>query len=246
MSLDVDNVYLGDCLEKMQLIDDKSIDCIICDLPYQVTAAHWDSLIDFKLLWTEYKRIIKDKRAIVLTGTQTFTTSLISSNLEWFKYELIWEKSKASNFLQVKNQPLKAHENILIFSNGTPLYNPQKTAGKPYLGEKRAGKKGSETEVYNTVPNPLFRRGSADGSRYPRSVQYFKTAESEGKQSHPTQKPIALCEYLIRTYSNEGDIILDNCAGSGSTLVAAKNLNRRYIGIEKEKNYYDIIKERLK
>jgi site-specific DNA-methyltransferase (adenine-specific) len=167
------------------------------------------------------------------------------SNIKMFKYEWIWEKSKASNFLQVSYMPLKAHENILIFANNKTTYNPQKTIGEPYSGEKRAGKKGSITDCYNDVPNPTLRKGSPDGKRNPRTVQYFKTPESEGSAIHPTQKPVALFEYLIRTYTNEGDTVLDNCAGSGTTGVACINTNRNYILIEKEPEYFEIIKARI-
>ena len=162
-----------------------------------------------------------------------------------FKYEWIWEKSKASNFLLAKKQPLKAHENVLVFANGTPNYYPQKTQGKPYSGDKRAGKKGSLTDVFNNVPNPTFRNGSKDGLRYPRSVQYFKTSESEGKTTHPTQKPVAIYEYLIKTYTNEGDMVMDNTMGSGTTPLAAKELNRKFIGIEMDEKYFDIAVNRL-
>lgn len=239
-------VIWGDCLEVMESIQDKSIDMILCDLPYGTTACKWDSIIPLCKLWEQYRRIIKDNRAIVLTASQPFTTTLVSSNLWLFKYEWIWEKSKASNFLQSGYMPLKAHENILVFGKGKVFYNPQKTIGKPYSGDKRAGKKGSETDAYNRVPNPLFRRGSKDGTRFPRTVQYFKTAESEGKQLHPTQKPVALFEYLIKTYSNEGALVLDNCAGSGTTGIACQNTNRNYFLIEKDPKYYDIMKERLR
>lgn len=165
------------------------------------------------------------------------------SNIKMFKYEWIWEKSKCSNFLLVKKQPMKAHENILVFSRKAAIYNPQMTEGKPFSGKKRAGKHGSTTEVYNDVPNPTYRNDN-EGTRYPRTVQYFKTAETEGKL-HPTQKPIALCEYLIKTYTNEEDAVLDNCMGSGTTGVACINTNRKFIGIEKDKNYFNIAKNRI-
>lgn len=166
------------------------------------------------------------------------------SNPKMFKYEWIWEKSKASNFLMCKKQVLKAHENILVFGVN-PLYNPQMETGTPYTGAGRAGKKGSQTELVNNVKNPTYRNDNT-GTRYPRSVQYFKTSESEkNKGLHPTQKPLKLFEYLIKTYTNEGDIVLDNCAGSGTTAIAALNTNRQYICIEKDEDYYNIAKERI-
>ncbi len=239
-------LFNEDCLKVMPEIADKSIDMILCDLPYGTTACKWDTIIPFELLWKQYERIIKDNGAIVLFASQPFTSVLVSSNLKMFKYEWIWEKSKASNFLLAKKQVLKAHENILVFGKGSVVYYPQKTQGKPYSGEKRAGKKGSITDVYNDVPNPTFRNGSEDGLRNPRSVQYFKTAESEGKTLHPTQKPVALLEYLIKTYTNEGELVLDNTMGSGSTGVACKNTNRKYIGIEMDVNYFEIGVNRIK
>jgi len=239
-------LFNEDCLKVMPEIADKSVDMILCDLPYGTTACKWDTIIPFDKLWERYERIIKDNGAIVLFASQPFTSVLVSSNLKMFKYEWIWEKSKASNFLLAKKQVLKAHENILVFGKGSVVYYPQKTQGKPYSGEKRAGKKGSITDVYNDVPNPTFRNGSEDGLRNPRSVQYFKTAESEGKTLHPTQKPVALLEYLIKTYTNEGELVLDNTMGSGSTGVACKNTNRKYIGIEMDVNYFEIGVNRIK
>ena len=245
MKIEKNRTYLGDCLDLMKFVPDKKIDMILCDLPYGTTACKWDTIIPFDKLWERYERIIKDNGAIVLFASQPFTSVLVSSNLKMFKYEWIWEKSKASNFLLAKKQVLKAHENLLVFGKGSVVYYPQKTRGKPYSGEKRAGKKGSITDVYNDVPNPTFRNGSEDGLRNPRSVQYFKTAESEGKTLHPTQKPIALIEYLIKTYTKEGETILDNCAGSGTTGIGCLNTNRNYLMIEKEEKYYNIIGERI-
>ena len=165
-------LMFGDCLERMKEIEDKRIDAIICDPPFGTTACKWDTVIPFEPMWEQYNRVIKDNGAIVLFGSQPFTSALVMSNPKMFKYEIIWEKSKASNFLLAKKQILKAHENVLIFSKKTATYNPQKTEGKPYSGDKRAGKKGSLTDVFNNVPNPTFRNGSKDGLRYPRSVQY--------------------------------------------------------------------------
>ena len=232
----------GDCLELMKGVPDKSVDMILCDLPYGTTACKWDTIIPFEPLWEQYNRIIKDNGAIVLTASQPFTSVLISSNLKEYKYNWVREKSKASNFVQVKNQPLKNFEDICVFtSDGKKAnYYPQMTEGEPY--KPRAGKK--KTEVYNEIPNHTFRNGSK-GLRYPKALQYFKTSESEGKVYHPTQKPVALFEYLIKTYTNEGETVLDNCAGSGTTGVAGKNLNRNFIGMELDEIYFNTAKDRI-
>ena len=229
-------LWHGDCLELMSQIPDGSVDMILCDLPYGTTACKWDTVIPFEPLWEQYKRVIKRNGAIVLFGSQPFTSALVMSNVAAFKYSWVWEKSKASNFIQVKNQPLKNTEDVLIFtaSGEKANYNPQMVDGDAYA--PRPGKK--KTEVYNEIPNHMFRNGS-DGKRYPKQLQYFKTAESEGVVSHPTQKPVALCEYLIRTYTNEGDTVLDNTMGSGTTGVACVNTGRSFIGIEQDENYFD-------
>jgi site-specific DNA-methyltransferase (adenine-specific) len=229
----------------MKEIPSSSVDMVLCDLPYGTTACKWDAVIPFEPLWAAYRRVCKPNAAIVLTASQPFTSALVLSNASAFRHEWIWEKSKASNFLLARKQPLKAHESALTFCYGTPPYYPQKTAGKPYSGEKRAGRKGSNSEVVNDVPNPQFRRGSADGTRFPRSVQYFATPESEGQTSHPTQKPVALMEYLIRTYTNSADVVLDNTMGSGTTGVACMNTGRNFIGIERDKGYFAIAKKRI-
>ena len=244
MKIEKNRTYLGDCLDLMKFIPDKKIDMILCDLPYGTTACKWDSIIPFEPLWKHYERVIKDNGAIVLFGSQPFTSALVMSNPKMFKYEWIWEKSKASNFLLAKKQPLKAHENVLVFANGTPNYYPQKTQGKPYY---RGGvkEKHDNPEVSNNIPNYHSHiRKSEDGMRLPRSVQYFTTAEFDGK-FHPTQKPIALIEYLIKTYTKEGETVLDNCAGSGTTGIGCLNTNRNYLMIEKEEKYYNIIGERI-
>ena len=240
MSLDVDNVYLGDCLEKMQLIDDKSIDMICVDLPYGTTRNSWDSVIPFTDLWKQYERIIKDNAAMVFTGQSLFSAKLILSNEKLYRYSLIWEKTKAGGFLNANRMPLQAHEDILVFYKNLPTYNPQFEQGKPYTKKAITNGDGGNYGKFERAGVTNVN----EGKRFPRSV--IKIANDNHKSLHKTQKPIALMEYLIKTYSNENDLILDCCAGSGSTLVAAKNLNRRYIGIEKEKKYYDIIKERLK
>lgn len=239
----VNNITFGDCLEVMKRIPDESIDMILCDLPYGTTQCKWDTIIPFEPMWEQYKRIVKPKSAIVLTASQPFTSFLVASNPKWFRYEWIWEKSKASNFLDAKKRPLKAHESILVFGKQNPNYYPQKTEGKPFKGEGRT-KKGSKTDLVGNVPNPTFRNDNK-GDRYPRSVVYFKTAESEGKVYHNTQKPLALFEYLIKTYTQENDIILDNCIGSGTTAIAARSTNRRFVGIENDEEMYGKAIERL-
>lgn len=236
----------GDCLELLPTIQDNSIDMILADLPYGMTANKWDSVIPLKPLFEQYKRIIKDHGAICLFGQEPFSSVMRLSNLKMFKYDWIWEKPKASGFLLAKKRPLSAHEVVSVFYKKMPTYNPQFTEGKPYIREFKKGQQGSQSESYNHVPNPLKTRRS-DGKRYPRSVQKFTTAEFDDFHgSHPTQKPVALLEYLIKTYTNEGMTVLDNCMGSGSTGVAAKKLNRNFIGMELDKEYFEIAKQRIK
>jgi len=238
----------GEALSEMDKLIDNGIivDAIITDPPYGTTACKWDSVIPFDKMWERLNKLIKPNGAIVLFGSEPFSSALRMSNIKKYKYDWIWEKSKASNFLQASYMPLKAHENILIFVNkGKPTYNPQMVKGKPYKGDKRAGKNGSNTETVNKVPNPKFRRGSESGLRKPRTVQYFRTAESEGK-INPTQKPVALMEYLIKTYTNENELVLDFTMGSGTTGIACLNTNRNFIGIELDKDYYNAAVKRLK
>lgn len=224
----------GDCLELMQSIPDGSVDMILCDLPYGTTRNKWDSVIDLPSLWAEYKRICRG--AIVLTAQSPFDKVLGASNIGMLRYEWIWEKPKATGHLNAKRAPMKAHENILVFSDRQPTYNPQKTAGEPYKGCGGA----SRNDNYGGFA--AVREGSADGSRYPRSVLQFR---HETKPLHPTQKPVALMEYMIRTYTHEGETVLDNCMGSGTTGVACVSTGRRFIGIEKEAKYYDIAYHRI-
>jgi DNA modification methylase len=239
-----DKIIHGDCLEIMMDIPAKSIDMILCDLPYGTTQCSWDSIIPFERLWLPYKRIIKDKGAIVLFGSQPFTSALIMSNPSLFKYEWIWEKSKASNFLNSAKEPLKAHENILVFYKKPPQYNPQKAPGSPFNKGIRKNENGLFTEAFGPLKSNVTINNET-GLRCPRSVQYFITAEREGKL-HPTQKPVSLCEFLIKTYTNEGMTVLDNCAGSGTTAIACINSKRHYICIEKEEKYFNIASERIK
>ena len=233
-------LYKGDCLEIMDKLIAKGVkvDAIICDLPYGTTACKWDSIIDLDLLWEQYKRIIKDNGAIVLTASQPFTTKLISSNYEMFRYEWIWEKTLFSNFALVKKQPAKLHENILVFYKKQPIYNPQMQEGKPYTDKPRK-------RTMGVINNAIGMKKAIEnkGERYPSSVQKFSNGNN-GTQ-HPTQKPISLMEYIVKTYTNEGDIVLDNTMGSGTTGVACVNTNRNFIGIEKDEKYFKIAKNRI-
>ena len=233
--MDINKVYLGDCLSIMPSIRDKSIDMILCDLPYGVTACKWDIVIPLEPLWTQYKRIIKDRGAIVLTASQPFTSVLVMSNLKWFKYEWIWDKKQQGNHGLAKYQPLKIHENILVF--GGKNYFPQMVKGK-------ARKKGGYGMGNSIATGMKEIEPRLSDEYYPKSILEVSNAKKKGNL-HPTQKPVALFEYLIKTYTNEGDLVLDNCAGSGTTGVACRNLNRNYILIEKEPEYYEIILKRL-
>ena len=227
----------GDCLEKMKDIPDKSIDMILCDLPYGTTACKWDSIIPLEPLWKEYKRIIKDNGAIVLTASQPFTTKLISSNYEMFKYCWVWNKAKAANFPQVKYAPLKIHEDIVVFSKNRHLYNAQMTTG--IKRQKGGYKVKGEFAVMDGAPAKI------NNTYYPKTILDFSLSDNKNAGLHPTQKPVALLEYLIRTYTNEGETVLDNCMGSGSTGVACKNLNRNFIGIELDPEYFKIAEKRI-
>lgn len=235
----LNSIILGDCLEVMKNIPDKSIDMILCDLPYGTTACKWDVIIPFDLLWEQYKRIIKDNGAIVLTASQPFTTDLINSNRSMFKYELIWDKIQGKQPFLAKIQPMKAHENILVFSKGKTTYNPQMIKGITY-SDKRKGQI-AQTEHYTK-----FERQSYDfkEDRYPTSIISINNPNFEGM--HSTQKPIQLFEWLISTYTNKSEIVLDNCSGSGTTAIACHNLNRNFICIEKDADYYKASVERLK
>ncbi len=226
-----------DCLEGMKLMDDECCHAIIADLPYQVTARNsWDSIIPFKDLWEAYTRLIKPNGAIVLTATQPFASQLVCSNLKLFKYEWIWHKSKTTGFLNAKRQPLRNHEQVLVFYKNQPTYNPQGIEICD-IDCNRGSPEGVGTN-YN-LANPVYKQTQTN---YPKSVQFFK---SEGKTKHPTQKSLALMEFLIKTYTNEGDLVLDNTAGSGTTLLAARNTNRNYIGFENNEEYFKIAFERL-
>jgi len=248
-------LYHGDCLEIMPEIADKSIDMILADLPYGVTACEWDLVIPLEPLWEQYKRIIKDNGAIVLTATQPFTSKLVMSNLKMFKYELIWHKTTSASFAVARKQPMKYHENILIFYKYKPTFNPQFQEYSKNTQErfKKGGKVNQVKQLKNStnkVQGGLSLKASQgimlNRGKYPESVLRITSEPNCKKRFHPSQKPVVLFEYLIKTYTNPGDLVLDNCAGSGTTGVACKRLNRRCIMIEKEKKYCDIVIERLK
>lgn len=235
----------GDCLELMKNIPDKSIDMILCDLPYGTTACKWDTVIPFEPLWEQYERIIKDDGAISLFATNPFASQLITSNLKLFRYEWIWNKTRGSNFQQANFAPMKSHEQILIFSkkpaiytrNGSMRYYPQKTGDEEYVS--KMGNSGNI--VRDKGHNSLKAIETKLKGKFPTTIQTFK----KDCKLHPTAKPVALCEYLIKTYTNEGDSVLDNCMGSGSTGVACKNTGRDFIGIELDEKYYKIACDRI-
>ncbi len=245
----LNKLYQGDCLECMKEIPDESIDMILCDLPYGTTQNKWDSIIPLEQLWSEYNRIIKPNGAIVLTSQGVFTAQLILSQSKLFKYKWVWEKSKPTNFLNAKKQPLRKHEDVCVFYKKPPVYNPQMTQGEPYNKGVRKNQLSGSYGDFQPV------EVSSAGERYPTDIIYVKTAESEGEVIHPTQKPVALGRYLIKTYTNPGDIVLDNTFGSGSFLVAALLEGRNFIGIEKNEDvalfkkekidYIDVAKRRL-
>ena len=229
------SIKQGDCLELMKEIPDKSIDMILCDLPYGTTRNKWDSVIPLNKLWEQYERIIKDNGAIVLFSQMPFSAELVHSNLKLFKYEWIWQKDNGTGFLNAKKMPLKIHENILVFYKKLPLYNPQMRTGfKPYKC-----KQGRHSTNYGAYEQGHITE--SNGERYPIDIIKFK----KDSGLHPTQKPVELLEYLIKTYTNEGDTVLDNCMGSGSTGVACVNTNRNFIGYELNEKYFEIAEKRL-
>ena len=230
----------GDCLERMKEIDDSSIDMVLTDPPYGTTACKWDSIIPLEPMWEQLKRVIKPNGAIVMTASQPFTTILIASNMKMFKQSLVWEKTMASNFTQAKRQHFKKHEDIAVFYNKQCTYNPQMEIGKAYCDKRESGNRNASVGTESNVKRVPIKNS---GTRYPSSVQKFSNGNNGNV--HPTQKPVALMEYLIKTYTNEEDLVLDNCMGSGTTGVACKNLNRNFIGIELDPEYFKIAKKRI-
>lgn len=234
-------LYHGECLEQMRQIPDGSIDMVMCDLPYGTTACKWDTVIPLKQLWKEYQRICKPAAAIVLTACQPFTSALIMSNPRMFKHEWIWHKSKSGSAFTAKFRPLARHENVLVFSSGSPCYNPQMREGAPYARTRQPGAKNN----HNLGIGKAVNRTVNTGFRYPETVIFVQQKWRRQDQLHPTQKPVPLMEYLIRTYSNPGETILDNAMGSGSTGVACVNTGRHFIGIEKELEYFQVARDRI-
>ena len=234
-------LYKGDCLEIMKNITDKSIDMILCDLPYGTTDCKWDSIIPFEPLWEQYKRIIKDNGAIVLFATQPFTTKIISSNLKEYRYNWYWKKNNVTGGVFAKVQPMRCIEDICVFYKKKPTYNPQ---GIVKLDKSRLEiHKGNENSVYRISKNDT--KHETFYTNYPKNVLEFKNDNMNKDRLHPTQKPVPLLEYLIKTYTNPGETVLDNCMGSGSTGVACINTGRKFIGIEMDDGYFDIAKSRI-
>lgn len=230
-------LFQGDCLEIMKQIPDKSVDMVLCDLPYGTTKNKWDTVIDLDLLWKQYERVIKDNGAIVLFAQVPFNIRLGASNLKLLRYEWIWEKEQGTGHLNAKKMPLKAHENILVFYKKLPTYNPQMVGNEKRI-VKRSGKKSKTTNYGDFIEISE----SEYTGRFPKDILRFN---KDNNKIHPTQKPVKLLEYLIKTYTNENEVVLDNCMGSGSTGVACLNTNRKFIGIELDKEYFEVAKNRI-
>lgn len=249
MNIELDNIYLGDCLDIMPQIPDKSIDMVLCDLPYEVLNknnhhAQWDRMIPFEPLWAQYERIIKDNGAIVLFGQGMFTSDLMQSNRKLWRYNLVWDKGRATGFLNANRMPLRCHEDICVFYKSLPTYHPQMEDlnGREPNHPQGHGEHNEKNQCYGKVNriNPTY-----TDKKHPRSIINIKAVHCSEGQFHPTQKPVDLLRYLIRTYTNPEDVVLDNCAGSGSTCIAAIRERRRWIGIEKNEEYYQIAKKRI-
>lgn len=225
-------LFEGDCLQVLPFFPSQSVDLILCDLPYGTTQNKWDSVIPLEPLWQQYTRILKTNGAVILTSQGVFTAKVILSRESWFKYKIVWEKSKPTNFLNAKKQPLRKHEDLCVFYARQPVFNPEMGKGEPY--DKGVRKNQLSGSYGDFLPSHV----KSSGERYPTDVVYFKTAESEGPVWHPTQKPVELGRYLIRTYTNPGALVLDNAFGSGSFLVAAALEGRNYVGIEKNQDVH--------
>ena len=241
LHLDINKIYQGDCLELMNGIPDKSVDMILCDLPYGTTACKWDTIIPLEKLWMQYKRVIKDRGAIVLTASQPFTTSLINSNINMFKYEWIWDKHIPRNFINAKIMPMQRHENVLVFGKNKINYYPQMIERDKPVRVKNYSKGDSAYKLNNDGTDDKERVYT---HRYPDTIIEGKWEANAGKL-HPTQKPVSLFEYLIKTYTTEGELVLDNCIGSGTTAIACINTNRNFIGIELQEEYYKLAINRV-
>lgn len=253
------NIYNDDCFNVFPKIADKSIELVLCDMPYGTTNCKWDIIIDLELMWKNINRIVKDNAAILLFGQNPFTAKLISSNIDNYRYDIIWTKDSSCNFMFGNKQPLKKHELISVFYKKQPIYNPQKTLAKKVSKRHLYGFKLNEHQKEMMGANYKFKFNNNNavgaynmyGKNYepnkllPTSIIYYSTERNVTKKTHPTQKPVKMLEYLINTYSNVGDTVLDFCMGTGSCGVAAKNLNRNFIGIEKELKYFEIAKQKL-
>ena len=241
------NLYNADCFDVMPTFPDHSFDAIIVDLPYGTTKCKWDSILDLTKLWNEYQRLIKYNGAILMFAQTPFDKVLGSSNLDWLRYEWIWEKTQSTGFLNAKKMPMKSHENILVFYKNLPTYNPQKTQGhKPINSYTKRANIQNKTTVYGKVKNDVSGGGETD--RFPRSIIKFASDKQRNKLNgtiHPTQKPLKLLEYLVKTYTNEGDLILDNCSGSGTLGLACQNTNRKSVMIEMDTDFYNIGMKRM-
>jgi len=241
MKLELNKIYNMDCLEGMKFIPDKSIDMILCDLPYGTTACKWDEIIPFEPLWEQYDRVIKDNGAIVLTASQPFSSALVASNIKAFKHEWIWQKEQGVGFQVAKYRPMQEHEHVLVFAKKgirVNYYPIKEMLDKP----KKQVRKGNNGDSESSPLKYADERTSVYKNRYPKSIKKF----NRDKGLHPTQKPVALFEYLIKTYTNEGETVLDNCIGSGTTAIACMNTKRNYIGFELNKEYFDIAEKRIK
>lgn len=240
------DLYHGECLDVMKSIADGSVDMVLCDLPYGTTACAWDAVIPFDQLWEAYRRVVRADGAVVLTAAQPFTTVLAASNLSAFRYSLVWNKKFAGNFVQAKRMPLRTHEDILVFctSGKSPRYFPQMTARDAPI-KKGGNKQSSAIPIRITEASKAFgAEGKTYDEKHPISILEFSNRGKGDRGDHPTQKPVALMEYLIRTYTNEGDTVLDNTMGSGTTGVACANTGRKFIGIERDEKYFEIAKKR--
>ncbi len=236
----LNTIIHGDCLEVMPTIPGKSIDMILCDLPYGTTACKWDTVIPFEPLWVQYERIIKDNGAIVLTARQPFTSLLVASNIKHFRQTWVWDKVIAVNFMNSYKQHTQGFEDVCVFYKKQPTYNPQMETGKPFKDNRQTSERW-KTEALGSRWKYVIQDNN--GTRFPRGIIRFSARNN--KPLHPTQKPVALFEYLIKTYTNEGETVLDNCIGSGTTATACINTNRNYIGIEKDETYYNIARQRI-
>ena len=256
MELELNKIYNMNCLEGMQKIEDKSVDMILCDLPYGTTACKWDTIIPFEPMWEQLNRIIKPNGAICLFGSEPFSSALRMSNIKNYRYDWIWHKNLSGSFATAKKMPMKYHENISVFYKKLPTYNPQFQPYAESVGKRfKDGEMVNRKKEFNNSTNSLQGGLSFEGTqpidtkrgKYPESVQFFKSEHTaNGKRLHPTQKPVNLLEYLIKTYTNEGETVLDNCIGSGTTAIACMNTKRNYIGFELNKEYFDIAEKRIK